>query len=1370
MIKLTPTRNNTFYRESNVKTIDKLNLKENENTEKTHHIEDESINRIKTIKADGIYSKLKECDYASLFKEVFNEKGLEDFEKNINNRNKEEKEKSLEEIEKEIKEEKEAKKERKTVEDKYHTLKIYLKLKQLYEEIEENNLNDEKFQFFVDKINDYENEEELFKSFDDFCEIIKENLYSKEGNNFSNNFFQNIEPKMLKFLIRLNMARIFFVIKKGNKEKIESIINRRNFFAKEILSNIIIKIIVIYREFINSPVDNKKIELHYLKNIYQSMIRPEGFMVIIKRFIEKEFEYFDILLDYINFEKVFKFEKTDYLNINKAYNIYEKYVYYYDGLSAFNNDNYSYITETKWLRTYDEEYEKWNKYLRDEYITHGLKIIYYLIESMYVKIDKIILYDCENKFYEAIFVLLNEMIIRKLNKKQINIQEIITVINGIIKIILADEENNFKHYLKYNADNNKIQIFRPIINQIKDVIKNYTEKENVVLNLIKEEDKENEEKKREEEEYFNSLILLLESFGEYKNKYLVDLIFEKNEENEENKDNNKTVFDSLVEAYEKILEDFKDPKEYDDAKKNKLIIFNSLTNCINEYIEMSKSSNEKEEENEDNNINPKIINNDDDMDDLYMTEKKIEKSKINEIIDNKIENLKIKNTYNIPEEKKNIIYDIFIIENHLQIVNNLIKNYTITDLTQENNLHNLISKFQLDKAVKQKLLFYESLELMNKCFKSFLALQQIKLKYDQNSADRISHIINNKSKNKGNIFEMKISDITDDVNNLYLNYKNNKLNLFLSLEQNGLNEINKFAIKNELLYIILLLYRKIFHLIKFDPDKFDKFKCFLFINDKDINIIKTRKIIDYFFSHSKRRLIILFSFLQKIHDIIEIKMNNQSFYQLNLLNPEYLDLSKNSMNYFSSLIDYESQETKLMTIYNYIECIIYDIKRKKWQQDEHIILQYIHYPQRNWNCMKKFAVNTYQFWEVLNLLLFLAINIYLIYQYSKSRDEEESLFNQIDNDQSFLVTKLWPLFHIALLIAFIIYWCFSRCKLEYFFSMTKYINEYFSEKQKLPMSIKVKLLNKEKSEFYLNNFFPRYTEEIIKNKFDESNYFEIIYKKISYIYVNYIKIFFYTTKMIYPFILSIICLCLSYVSQICFIIPVFFFFNLSETLKTIFLLFTEQSKTLLLISIFFIVILYIYSWIGFFFLPKMFKYEAVDKNNDLVSLNYTEESICSSTIPCILYFLNFGFRDNFMDQNLFSFKQETSYYIGQMFFNVFLYVFIHLIFDNIFLVLISNAFDDMKKKIDNNDEKKKNVCFICNKTRNDCIKEYKDFEEHLEKHDMWKYIRYISSIILKKRNQYSQEEYYVWKQIRDKKIEWFPIVKKQKEEEKEVDN
>ena len=420
--------------------------------------------------------------------------------------------------------------------------------------------------------------------------------------------------------------------------------------------------------------------------------------------------------------------------------------------------------------------------------------------------------------------------------------------------------------------------------------------------------------------------------------------------------------------------------------------------------------------------------------------------------------------------------------------------------------------------------------------------------------------------------------------------------------------------------------------------------------------------------------------------------------------------------------------------------------------------------------INKLAISTYKFWEVINLLLFSAINIYLIMKYKKSRNENNQIFNQIDNRKTFALTNLWPIFHMLILLAFIIYWCFSRAKLEYFFSMTKYINQYFSEKQKLKMSHKAKLLNKEKSEFSINSFFPKKTEERIRAKFDESNVCEKIYKGFDYIYVNYILVFIYSGKMIYPFILSIICLALSYLSQIFFIFPLFLVFNLSETLSTVILLFRNQSFVFLLITLFFFLILYIFSWLGFFFLPKMFKYEAVDKNNEIVSLDYTEESICSSTIPCILYFLNFGFRDSFMDQNLFSFKKETGYYFGQLFFNIFLYVFIHLIFDNIFLVTISNAFDDMKKEMFKLDNKRENVCFICDKKRSDFIQIPEDFEEHIEEHDMWKYIRYICSIILKKRNQYTDEEYYVWKMIRDKKIDWFPDAKETQEEKKEEGN
>ncbi len=73
------------------------------------------------------------------------------------------------------------------------------------------------------------------------------------------------------------------------------------------------------------------------------------------------------------------------------------------------------------------------------------------------------------------------------------------------------------------------------------------------------------------------------------------------------------------------------------------------------------------------------------------------------------------------------------------------------------------------------------------------------------------------------------------------------------------------------------------------------------------------------------------------------------------------------------------------------------------------------------------------------------------------------------------------------------------------------------------------------------------------------------------------------------------------------------------------------------------------------------------------------------------------------------------------------------------------------------------------------MKKNDDFEEHVEKHYMWKYIRYICSIILKKRNQYTDEEYLFWNQIRDKKKDWFPEAKddegedEDEEEEEEED-
>ena len=176
----------------------------------------------------------------------------------------------------------------------------------------------------------------------------------------------------------------------------------------------------------------------------------------------------------------------------------------------------------------------------------------------------------------------------------------------------------------------------------------------------------------------------------------------------------------------------------------------------------------------------------------------------------------------------------------------------------------------------------------------------------------------------------------------------------------------------------------------------------------------------------------------------------------------------------------------------------------------------------------------------------------------------------------------------------------------------------------------------------------------------------------------------------------------------------------------------------------------------------MFKYESVNNDNELV---YEEENICSSAISCILYFFNFGLTsEGSINMNLISYKNNTSNYLFQFFFNVFLYAIIHIIFFNLILASITNGFDKMRESIIEKDYNKKNVCFICQKTRNDCINNLEDFNEHIFKHNKWKYIIFICNIILKEeKKELSNEEYKIYQLIKKGSIDWLPEYKQTKD-------
>ena len=174
----------------------------------------------------------------------------------------------------------------------------------------------------------------------------------------------------------------------------------------------------------------------------------------------------------------------------------------------------------------------------------------------------------------------------------------------------------------------------------------------------------------------------------------------------------------------------------------------------------------------------------------------------------------------------------------------------------------------------------------------------------------------------------------------------------------------------------------------------------------------------------------------------------------------------------------------------------------------------------------------------------------------------------------------------------------------------------------------------------------------------------------------------------------------------------------------------------------------------------MFKFEVVNKKNEYImdeNQEPIEEFACSSSIQCILYFLNFGLSSNgVLDINLFSFKNNYGHYLRQFFFDMFFFLFINMIFSNIFLALINDAFNEMGGLALINENDKNNVCFICNINRGECINQNIEFKNHIEKHSKWKYIFFMIKIIMERDDEFNKDEVYVWNLMKKKSIEWLP--------------
>jgi len=115
-------------------------------------------------------------------------------------------------------------------------------------------------------------------------------------------------------------------------------------------------------------------------------------------------------------------------------------------------------------------------------------------------------------------------------------------------------------------------------------------------------------------------------------------------------------------------------------------------------------------------------------------------------------------------------------------------------------------------------------------------------------------------------------------------------------------------------------------------------------------------------------------------------------------------------------------------------------------------------------------------------------------------------------------------------------------------------------------------------------------------------------------------------------------------------------------------------------------------------------------------------------------------------------------FLGNYLYTMTFYIFVILITLNIVLGIILDTFGQLREERNNVEEDMTSKCFVC------CIEAEKfqrdalGFDHHIKnEHNMWHYLYFYVYLKLKPVSEYTGSEYYVYKQNKKHKIDYFPL-------------
>ena len=454
-------------------------------------------------------------------------------------------------------------------------------------------------------------------------------------------------------------------------------------------------------------------------------------------------------------------------------------------------------------------------------------------------------------------------------------------------------------------------------------------------------------------------------------------------------------------------------------------------------------------------------------------------------------------------------------------------------------------------------------------------------------------------------------------------------------------------------------------------------------------------------------------------------------------------LNDHSKKIFEKYVDRSTATNKFVELINYSDHFLFEMIVNYHMVHHSPMLQFLS------------SIN-YFYVEIINYILIIIQNIIIIIHFYNATDLPPENYDIIEKGKKYryyYLSLIVFFIQSAFLIVFIVIWYIFKFIGCYQLNLMKSYNKFFVFKKKKQEGEDEEA--EVKSQIIID-YFKEDTEITSLDMYSEISKnistWDKIYLSVVECSINNREV----NMLIYNLIFNIL-----FISTRCYIfltIPILFIANIIPTLFDIFFAMKTKFLNMLIVLMFEYFVIYIFMWITYFYLPKFLDFDEV---LDPHSQSKISEKYCYSSLQCYMMVLNYGSSagGGLGDViSMVSYRSDVGLFIGRFFYDMLFFILIVLVLGNIFLGIIVDSFGDLRKINIHTENDVKNICFICQLSRDACLTRNIDFEKHVSTdHNKWNYVYFLTYLHINNPNDFSGIENSVWEKLEDQDFGWIPI-------------